>query len=139
MLVDVSGQLIFCRGRLPSAQSPGLAALAAASFAAGREIGDFLGLKDGYHFRQQLLEGGAASLYTVVIDNELLLVIAFTQQTMLGLVRMFAGQAQKELLPIARAAAAVRRHGARGPDSNLENGFGQAVAKELDTLFDHDS
>jgi predicted regulator of Ras-like GTPase activity (Roadblock/LC7/MglB family) len=132
LLADVSGQLILYRGRLPETQCTGLAALAAGSFAANVEIGSFLGLTR--NFKQQLLEGEMVNLYTLAIGQDLLLVIAFTQQTMLGLVRLFAQQAQQELLTISHQAKLAREK-ARPADQQVSQEFGQALQTQLDDLF----
>lgn len=134
MVADVSGRLVLYRGRLPSGQSTGLAALAAGSFAANVEIGNFLGLKNS--FRQQLLEGDLANLYILAVGAELLLIVAFTRQTMLGMVRLFTQQAQQELLVITQAAMAMRD--VAQEEKRPEDGFGQEVAKQLDELFSSD-
>lgn len=133
MLADVSGQLVTYQGRLPAAQSHGLAALAAASFAANLEMGNFLGLSP--NFRQQLLEGKKANLYTMTVGQELLLIIVFTQQTLLGLVRLLAQQTQEDLLLLVRQAEQLRQKMKTGPQQKVDAGFGPAVQVELDDLL----
>jgi predicted regulator of Ras-like GTPase activity (Roadblock/LC7/MglB family) len=133
MLADISGQLVLYRGRLPAAQSAGLAALAAASFAANVEIGNFLGLPN--NFKQQLLEGELANLYTMTVGSELLLIVAFTQQTMLGLVRLLAQQSREELLALARLAELARREAQKQEKKPVDAGFGEEVQTQLDDLF----
>ena len=132
MLADVSGRLIIYRGRLSSTQSTGLAALAAGGFAAGEEIGNFLGLEHD-NFSSQLLEGNLANLYTVKVGPELLLIIAFTSATTLGMVRVFALQTRKELLIWAEMAAKERDE--MTVEVSLEDGFDKAVKQQLDDLF----
>ena len=140
MVADVSGRLVIYRGRLSSAQSTALAALAAGSFGAGVEMGHFLGLRNANAFRQQLHEGAAANLYTLAVGQELLLIIAFTGQTTLGLVRVYAQKAQKELLLLAAEASQVREQmieiGTAERQSAGEDGtFGDQVNQQLDDLF----
>ena len=132
MLVDVSGRLVLYRGRMTTAQCTGLAALAAGSFAAAREIGLFLVLRES--FQQQLLEGRLANLYLLAIGTELLLVVAFTQQAMLGMVRLYAQEAQQKLLALAQSAALAREQGQYNKQK-VEDGFGDAVRKQLDDMF----
>jgi hypothetical protein len=129
MLTDVQGHLICYRGRLPAGQGTGLAALAAASFAAGEEMGRFLGLRRS--FDQQLHEGAVANLYTLTVGPHLLLIVAFTQHTLLGLVRLFAGQAQKELFQIMDAA----EQNGRPQSYSLQPNFAQTVRLKLDHLL----
>lgn len=133
MLADISGRLVLYRGRVTTAQCTGLAALAAGSFAAAREIGTFLGLRES--FQQQLLEGRLANLYLLTVGTELLLVVAFTQQAMLGMVRLYAQDAQRELLALAQAAIIAREQGVYDVKHEVEAGFGDAVRKQLDEMF----
>ncbi len=133
MVADVSGRLVLYRGRLPAMQSTGLAALAAGSFAAGQEIGHFLGLQNS--FQQQLLEGDQANLYTLAVGPELLLIVAFTRKTMLGIVRLLSQQAQQELLALAQEAAIERERAAQTEQPDVEAGFGEALSQQLDELF----
>lgn len=140
MVSDVSGRLVLYRGRLPAAQSTALAALAAGSFGAGVEMGHFLGLRNAYAFRQQLHEGAAANLYTVAVGQELLLIITFTGQTTLGLVRVYAEKAQKELLVLAAVANEAREKAVKEGKLKIDNSgsdgtFGDQVNKQLDDLF----
>lgn len=133
MVADTSGRLVHCRGRLSTAQSTGLAALAAGGFAAGLEIANFLGLHDG--FQQQLLEGAIANLYILAVGPELLLIVAFTRQTMLGMVRLFTKQTRQELLELVEAAKVARDAAAAENNSQLEEGFSDEVEKHLDSFF----
>lgn len=133
MLADVSGRLVLYRGRVTSTQCISLAALAAGSFAAAREIGTFLGMRDS--FQQQLLEGRLANLYLLAVGAELLLVVAFTQQAMLGMVRLYAQDAQRELLALAQSAMIAREKGMYETKREVEAGFGEAVRKQLDEMF----
>ena len=131
MLSDISGQLILYRGRLSATQSTGLAALAAGSMAASIEIGNFLGLHDS--FQHQLLEAKQASLYILKVDIELLLIVAFTQQTTLGMVRIFAQRAHQELLALVKAANKMREN--NEAEEALGKGFNDALRQQLDDLF----
>ncbi len=134
MLADVSGRLVLYRGRLSSSQSTGLAALAAGGFAAGKEIGHFLGLRNS--FQHQLLEGDLANLYILAVGPELLLIVAFTKQTMLGMVRLFSQQAQHELLEVARVAAIERERAMQEAEARqVEPEFGLELNRQLDELF----
>jgi predicted regulator of Ras-like GTPase activity (Roadblock/LC7/MglB family) len=135
MLADVSGRLILYRGRLSSTQSTGLAALAAGSYAAGEEIGNFLGLSKD-NFQSQLLEGGLANLYTMKIGEELLLIIAFTNSTTLGMVRVFGHRTREEILVWVDRAAKEREVAA--DEETVEDGFDEALKKQLDELFTED-
>ena len=133
MLADISGRLIIYRGRLSVQQGAGLAVLAAGSFAANNEIGAFLGLREG--FEQQLLEGRLADLYIVGVGKELLLIVAFTKQSVLGMVRVFTQQTQQSLLFIAEAAVRERQAQTEQYRTKLDDSLHQDVASQLDELF----
>lgn len=133
MITDISGQLVLYRGRVTTDQCTGLAALAAGSFAAAREIGTFLGLRES--FQHQLLEGRLANLYLLSVGEELLLMIAFTQQSMLGMVRIYAQQAQHQLLELAKAAALARQQGLYNEPDTLNEDLSVDIQKQLDELF----
>ena len=135
MLADISGRLIVYRGRLSATQSTGLAALAAGGFAAGEEIGNFLGLEND-NFQSQLLEGNLANLYTMKVGSELLLIIAFTTSTTLGMVRIFGHKTRQEILIWAERAARQREEATA--ELEVEEGFNEAVNQQLDELFAED-
>lgn len=133
MLADISGRLIQCQGRLSEEKCTGLASLAAAIYGASNEISDFLGLDHTYG--QQLHEGEHTSLYIVAVGDELLLVIAFTHRTKLGMVRLFTQRAQQQLLPIASAAAAARNEATPATGAGLGADFGDSIDAQFDELF----
>ena len=135
MLADISGRLIIYRGRLSATQSTGLAALAAGGFAAGEEIGNFLGLRSD-SFQSQLLEGSLANLYIMKVGPELILIIAYTNKTTLGMVRVFAQQSRQELLIWAEAAAKLREETVF--ETEVEDGFDEELRQQLDELFTED-
>lgn len=135
MLADINGCLIVYHGRLSPDQCTGLAALAAGGLAAGLEIGSFLGLS-GDNFQSQLLEGRLANLYTLRVGSELLLIVAFTSNTTLGMVRVHARQTRSELLICARAAA--RQRTVAENKKEIESGFNDALRQQLDELFSDD-
>ena len=135
MVSDISGRLVLYRGRLSSSQSTGLSALATGGFAAGLEIGNFLGLQANQGFQQQLLEGKAANLYILAVGSELLLMVAFTQKTSLGMVRLFSEETRKRLLRLAETAVIARKKTSAKPDVPLAEGFTDELKGQLDELF----
>lgn len=134
MVSDVSGQLLMYRGKLSREHSAGLSALAAGGFAAGMEIGNFLGLRDENKFHQHLLEGKTINLYTMRVGDELLLITAFTRRTNLGLVRIFTERARQELLTVAQAASLNPR--LRTPEeTHLDDVISTGITQQVDDLF----
>lgn len=134
LIADITGQLVLYRGRLSTSQCTALAALAVGSFSASVEIGHFLGLRNTHAFRQQLLEGAVANLYTLAVEEELVLVVAFTRQTTLGLVRVYTQQTRNELSHIIKEAVSEREKNLQN-NSNISDNFGDQLQKQLDDLF----
>lgn len=134
LVTDVSGQLVMYRGRLSASQSTALAALAAGSFGAGGSMGNFLGLRGENAFKQQLHEGAAANLYTIAIGDDLLLVVAFTKHTTLGLVRVYSQATRDDILKLVAVAKEAREKATQEGDG-VDGEFGSAVTHQLDELF----
>ena len=137
MVSDISGQLFLYRGRLSASQSTGLSALAAGGFIAGREVGNFLGLREQNSFHRQLLEGRLANLYIVEVGLEILLITVFTEKTSLGMVRLFTEQARETLLELVEEANIARQKEAAEAENNRPGDeFKDETKRQLDELFD---
>ncbi|MCA9985429.1 MAG: hypothetical protein KDE09_03415 [Anaerolineales bacterium] len=138
MITDISGRLMLYHGRLSLTQGDGLGALSAGGFAAGAEIGNFLGLRATHGFKRLLLEGKAANLYITLIDEELLLITAFTHQVTLGMVRLYAEQAHQELGRLIQEARHNREHAGSAAMPDTGDDFADEVFRQLDDLLDGD-
>ena len=135
MLTDISGQLIQYVGQLSSTKGTGLGVLSAAGFAAGAEIGNFLGLLNENGFNRLLLEGDLASVYITLVGDELLFITAFTKQTTLGKVRIFVDEARVSLLAMIEQAVQARDSATRDGQFGVDNRFSIDIGRQLDELF----
>jgi predicted regulator of Ras-like GTPase activity (Roadblock/LC7/MglB family) len=129
LLADISGQLISENGRKEGLDTVALAALAASNMAATVEMAKQIG--ETASFSYLFHEGQKRHIYISAVGQTFLLVIIFDEMTQIGLVRIFAKLAAKELLQVVpelepwleKFSAVVDRK------------FGDALAKGLDTAF----
>lgn len=129
LLADITGQLVSEKGTSEGFDTAGLAALAASNMAAtaemAKQIGETSSFSDLFH------EGKERQIYISAVGQTFLLVVIFDETTQIGLVRIFAKLAARELLEVAaelepwlqKASALVDRE------------FGEALAEGLDKAF----
>jgi predicted regulator of Ras-like GTPase activity (Roadblock/LC7/MglB family) len=129
LLVDISGQLISEKGSKEGVDTAGLAALAASNMAATAEMARQIG--ETASFSYLFHEGEKRHIYISAVGQTFLLVIIFDDMTQIGLVRIFAKLAARELLQLVselepwleKVSAVVDRE------------FGDALAEGLDKAF----
>jgi predicted regulator of Ras-like GTPase activity (Roadblock/LC7/MglB family) len=131
MVLDRAGQVIAAEGEAYREEGVPLGALLAGTFASSREVARILKEKD---FRVLVQEGLRENLFTELVDEQWMLVVVFKRQAHLGLVKILAKKATKELeevLKIVRARNAQRRI---EMDSTL-----RTVGRDtIDLLFKHE-
>ncbi len=125
LLSDVSGQLISEQGPIGRMNTTVLSALAAGDIAATREMANLVGEKA--RFKLLLHEGEGRSVYLSDVGEELILVTVATNETPIGLVRLFLKQTVENVKDIIAEQAT-------GPDAEgaIDADFGQLLADELD-------
>jgi predicted regulator of Ras-like GTPase activity (Roadblock/LC7/MglB family) len=129
LLADITGQLISEKGSKEGFDPVTLAALAASNMAATTEMARQIG--EPASFPYLFHEGQRRHTYISAVGRTFLLVIIFDDMTQIGLVRIFAKLAVRELLQVApelepwleKASVAVDRQ------------FGDALAEGLDKAF----
>jgi predicted regulator of Ras-like GTPase activity (Roadblock/LC7/MglB family) len=94
LLIDKEGHMVTRRGEPLGASADSLAALAAGSFAATRELARLLGEEQ---FTCLFHQGSRDSIQLQLIGDRTLLAILFDQRTNLGLVRFYAAEAARHL------------------------------------------
>ena len=115
MLADVSGRLALSFGSLQAHHSIELAAIASGSFAAGIEIYKVLGVSNEQQVSQLLYEGKPVNILTTQIDGELLLIIAFEENSKIASAQILAEQVCVEISKIVQTAL-LNRHKGPGPN-----------------------
>ncbi len=125
LLADVSGQLISEQGPIGRMNTTVLSALAAGDIAATREMANLVGEKA--RFKLLLHEGEGQSVYLSDVGEEFILVSVVTNETPIGLVRLFLKQTVENVKDIVAEQATVPE-----AERALDEDFGQLLADELD-------
>ena len=100
-LVSTSGQPITTSPPQGCADTLSLAALAASSFAATRQLAHVLSERE---FTLLFHEGKESNLHVVQVTEQILLLIAFGRETQVGRVRLYTGRALEVLKPLFAGA-----------------------------------
>jgi predicted regulator of Ras-like GTPase activity (Roadblock/LC7/MglB family) len=129
MLADISGQLISVHGHLEESDPTLVAALAAGDVAAMAELSRQIGEENPSG--SLLHEGKHKSVYMHTIANNLILLVVYGSDTLVGMVRLFAGRAAEKLeeLAVEFEELAGQAEAPSGVD------FGAALADELEKAF----
>ncbi len=135
LLTDTAGQLIDIRGRIDKKNAEALAVLIAGSYAASAEFIKILGKDRDAHCNNFSLETTDYNIFSTIVDEVLILNVAFRDEVKVGIVRVFADEARHTLLEIAREALATN---ADDKDMNLrltDNGLNQLLNDEFEKLI----
>ncbi len=129
LLADISGQLISKKGTTEGLDVAAVSALAASDMAAAaemaRQVGDARPFSDCFH------EGDRRHIYVSAVEQNSVLVVIFDEMTQIGLVRIFAKLAVKEL----SQAAAELEPWLEQASLAVDREFGDALAEGLDEAF----
>ncbi len=132
-LIDKTGQLITTVGAFPEFDLDSFASLAAADFAANRELAALVGETD---FRTLVHQGADSGLYLHMMAERVILAALFDKTTTLGLVRFQAKRVSSRLEAILESLfAKIQAGGAEDMESVVGAGFAEAAEAELDGLF----
>lgn len=132
ILANVSGQLISERGETLHMNTQVLSAVAAGELAATRELARLVGEKA--RFKMLLHEGERNSVYLSDVGEQLILVIVFDVEAMIGLVRVLLKQAVEELQPILDQMS--QTNGRERMHETLDSDFAQLLESELDSSLE---
>jgi predicted regulator of Ras-like GTPase activity (Roadblock/LC7/MglB family) len=128
LLTDTTGQLIEIQGRIDKKKAEDLAALIAGSHAASTEFIRILSKGKDVHFSSFSHEADDYSIFSIIVDEVVILNVAFGNEVKVGVVRVFAEQARRRLSEIV--------HDASLADSDAKDGKLQLVGEDLDQLLD---
>jgi predicted regulator of Ras-like GTPase activity (Roadblock/LC7/MglB family) len=132
-LIDKTGQLITTAGDFPDLDLDSFASLAAADFAANRELAALVGETD---FRTLVHQGADAGLYLQMMADRVILAALFDKSTTLGLVRFQAKRASERLTTILEGLfAKIQSGGLEDAEVVVGAGFAEEAEAELDGLF----
>jgi predicted regulator of Ras-like GTPase activity (Roadblock/LC7/MglB family) len=129
MLADISGQLISVHGHLEESDPTLVAALAAGDVAAMAELSRRIGEESPSC--SLLHEGKHKSIYMHNIANSFVLLVVYGSDTLVGMVRLFAGRAAEKLEELAVEFEELASQPGAPPAAD----FGAALADELEKAF----
>jgi predicted regulator of Ras-like GTPase activity (Roadblock/LC7/MglB family) len=128
ILADITGRLVAAQGQLET--DPVLvAALAAGDLAATAELNRLIGEEEPTG--AFLHEGETHGIYLYSIAGTFILVVVFSADTLVGLVRLFAGRAASELRELTGRFEKLLESPREGPGAD----FGSALASALEEEF----
>ena len=130
ILADVSGQLISTQGELQDADPTLIAALAAGDVAAMSELARQIGEKNPHG--SFLHEGEDKSCYLFSIAHSFILIVIFSSDTLIGLMRLSVRRAAERLYPLTTEFEEIMNQSTQA----LTGDFGATLARELDTAFE---
>jgi len=126
-LVTTSGQPITTSPPDVRSDTLSLAALAASSFAATRELAEVLNERE---FTLLFHEGRESNLHVMQVTDQILLVITFGRETQVGRVRLFTSRVVEVLKPIFEAAESIH-----GDAAVIDFDYSREAGAAIDGLF----
>ena len=129
MLIDRSGHMVTRRGASMDGSLESVAALAAGSFSATREMARIIGEGE---FNTLFHQGTRESIQIAAIGDRSLFVVVFDDRSNLGLVRFYAEESAGRLVELF-AGISERAPGAGG--GQLSEDFSSSASAALDELF----
>jgi predicted regulator of Ras-like GTPase activity (Roadblock/LC7/MglB family) len=130
MLVDRSGHMVTRRGTSMDGSLDSVAALAAGSFSATREMARILGEGE---FDTLFHQGSRESIQISAVGERSLFVTVFDDRSNLGLVRFYAEESTTRLEQVFLGIA--KRAGQGDPGVGLAKDFSSSASAALDELF----
>ncbi|HPF69703.1 MAG TPA: roadblock/LC7 domain-containing protein, partial [Candidatus Krumholzibacteria bacterium] len=131
ILIDRTGQLITQCGPGVEFDLTSFASLCAADFEANYQLARLIGEKD---FSTLFHQGARESMYLAKINRGVVLVVLFTKDTTLGMVRLRAKRAVEELDVIIEKLYHKLEYRNEEYDQ-FDDAFAEGVEAEIDNLF----
>lgn len=130
-LVTTSGQPITTAPPHADADTLSLAALAAGSFAATRQLAQVLRERE---FSLLFHEGRESNLHVMQVTEQILLLITFGRETQVGRVRLYTGRAVEVLKPVFEAA-----ENTSGDEQIVDRDYSREAGTAIDAWFPGES
>ena len=140
MLIDLEGHLVTRRGETVRGSLESVAALAAGSFAATKEMARLLGEE---HFSTLFHQGARDSIQLSLVGERALFAIVFDERTNLGLVRFYAqethrrrdGRCKCARDRLERLLASIEAESAEREGESLADDYSSRATAALDEMF----
>ena len=130
-LISTSGQPITTAPAHADADTLSLAALAAGSFAATRQLAEVLKERE---FSLLFHEGKESNLHVMQVTEQILLLITFGRETQVGRVRLYTSRAVEVLKPIFEAA-----ENTTGEERIIDRDYSREAGTAIDAWFPGES
>jgi predicted regulator of Ras-like GTPase activity (Roadblock/LC7/MglB family) len=130
-LISTSGQPITTCPPDADADTLTLAALAAGSFAATRQLAEVLKERE---FSLLFHEGRESNLHVMQVTEQILLLITFGRETQVGRVRLYTGRAVEVLKPIFEDA-----ENTTGEEQIMDGDYSREAGTAIDAWFPGES
>lgn len=130
MIIDRSGHMVTRRGASMDGSLESVAALAAGSFAATKEMARIIGEGE---FNTLFHQGTRESIQINAVGDRSLFVIVFDDRSNLGLVRFYAEETTQRLVEIYQGIET--RKPTDEPQEQLSDDFSSSASAALDDLF----
>src|SRR5690606_24350537 len=130
LLIDRNGQLVLRVGEDPGFDSTSFASLAAADFSANDQLASLMGEQD---FSSLFHQGERESMYLADVGKRVILVALFGEGATLGMIRIKARTAVRELSGIL--AELLDRSASTAGVAQLESAWLDEAETEIDRLF----
>ena len=130
LLLDYSGQVIASYNRRGGPSQVSVGALLAGTFSGSRELAKVLRETD---FRTMIQQGERESIFAELIEEQWILAVIFSKQTLLGMVKVMSHRAVGELKLVLEQ---VRSH-SKERDRQLSETMRDSLGDTLDLLFNN--
>jgi len=129
LLVDQSGRCIARAGFAEKLDVDALAALIAGSFSSTRAMAALVGETE---FSVLFHQGQHDHIHNILVDNDRILAVIFDRHTTVGMVRLCAKDAARQIA--ARFSKIGQRE--RVADSRIDDAMAEDAGKRLDDIFE---
>jgi predicted regulator of Ras-like GTPase activity (Roadblock/LC7/MglB family) len=132
LLIDRNGQLVLGVGEAPGFDSTSFASLAAADFSANDQLASMMGEQE---FSSLFHQGERESMYLADVGRRVILVALFGEGATLGMVRIKARTAVRELSGIVAELFDRASSSSASGIAQLESSWLDEAESEIDRLF----
>ena len=130
LLIDKDGHMVTRRGEMRTVDMDTISALVAGSFAATKEMARLLGERE---FSALFHQGERDNIQLSLVGERTLLTILFDDRTTVGMVRLYASEASRQLAALYRECLAKMDEPVA---LDLGDAYGNSAKAKLENLFD---
>ena len=129
LVVDKEGHLVARTGSVRTFDTDTISALVAGSFAATREMARLLGESE---FSVMFHQGQRDNIQLNLVNDRTILTVIFDEQTTVGMVRLYASEASRQLTEVFEEKA---KKGDASASVPMDDDYDSSAKQRLDSLF----